>query len=518
MVHAGRGDRERSCSTGRSARAIRRARSTGKRLWLQHRHARATSDDRRSAATRSFACPARQAARASRSSTRHGDLGTAERSSARPRAIVASGCGARARRPHATATARSSRAMLLAARRRARRGSRSSATTRPSSRRRSRAGLDARSARRLGRPRADARRPHDRAARPRRGRRPARRRGARSGRSRSSSRAVADAAATGRTPTSRPACASRRRCPDGAVWLGLVGHRSGGSCCRVGDRVAVALPGPPARAAGAVAAASARRTPMQRRARAGASRRAGACCGCSASPSRRSRRRSRMRAATATASTSTICAREFEIHVDLFVRARARTRAPTSSSGVRGRRSASTSSRRDERVDRGARRSICCRDARPDARDRRVVHRRARRRAAHRRCPARAMSSSARVVAYADAVKRERLGVPARRARPSTAPSRPRRRAAMAAGARKRARRRRRRLGHRRRRPGRRHRREARRARVPAMRSGPDGELARRLDFPGDRADDPGCAPRWRRCTSCADSSRSRDDTARGRR
>ena len=80
----------------------------------------------------------------------------------------------------------------------------------------------------------------------------------------------------------------------------------------------------------------------------------------------------------------------------------------------------------------------------------------------------------------------------------------------MARGARERARRRRRGLGDRRRRAGRGHRGEARRARLPARRRG-RGRARPAARLPGRPRDDPRCARRWRRCTSCADLSRSRD-------
>ncbi len=90
------------------------------------------------------------------------------------------------------------------------------------------------------------------------------------------------------------------------------------------------------------------------------------------------------------------------------------------------------------------------------------------------------------IVAYADSVKRDRLGVPedvlATHGAVSAETA-----AAMAAGARDALGADVAVVGHRRRRPGRRHRRRSPSGSSTCTRSGPSGELARRLDFPGDR-------------------------------
>ena len=109
---------------------------------------------------------------------------------------------------------------------------------------------------------------------------------------------------------------------------------------------------------------------------------------------------------------ATICARDFEIHVDLVVEPGAEARGRR----ARGARCASRSTQylfaEDERPVEELVLGALPR-ARADARDGRVVHRRARRRAADVGARARATSSSAAIVAYANEVKEAELGVPA---------------------------------------------------------------------------------------------------------
>ena len=90
---------------------------------------------------------------------------------------------------------------------------------------------------------------------------------------------------------------------------------------------------------------------------------------------------------------ATICAREFEIHVDLVVEPGAEERAEALEAGLAERLERWLFARDERRVEElvlslaGAQR--------PAARDRRVVHGRHGRGAAHRACPARARASSA---------------------------------------------------------------------------------------------------------------------------
>ena len=122
----------------------------------------------------------------------------------------------------------------------------------------------------------------------------------------------------------------------------------------------------------------------------------------------------------------TICARDFEIHVDVVVQPGAEARAdaleaalmPPIEQWLYG---------RDER---GVEEHVLelCRDARLHARDGRVVHRRARRGAAHLGAGSSEVVLGG-VVAYADEVKRAELGVPAELlARTAPSPPRSRRR------------------------------------------------------------------------------------------
>ena len=284
------------------------------------------------------------------------------------------------------------RARARRARPRARRGSRSSATTpaelEAALARRARGG----SLRRLGRARADARRPHGRAARARGAglelvvdeELEARDRGHLAGGRR------APAAAVRRLRDGRHA--SRRRCPEGAVVARARRHGAGRR-----PRARRRRRRRPARARRRAAAALAARA--RDRAGAGAcsrrrSRPSAACSASSARASRRSRARSRRRAATATGVEATICARDFEIHVDLFVEPGAEARADELGSALRGRaRPAPVRRGRARR----SRRSCSTSAARAGwtLGDRRVVHRRARRRAADVGSRARATSSSA---------------------------------------------------------------------------------------------------------------------------
>ena len=203
----------------------------------------------------------------------------------------------------------------------------------------------------------------------------------------------------------------------------------------------------------------------------------------------------------------TICARDFEIHVDLFVEAGAEARGDALEAAL-----AEANERylfsRDERTTAALVLDLL-RARGLDARDGRVVHRRARRRAAHGTCRAPATSSSVRssrtrtrsrprssafpedvLAAHGAVSERGRRRHGARRPRAPRSRCRGR--------------------GDRGRRAGRRH-------------GGKAGRPRATCTPPGRRASSPGASTsratgrrsasvrRWRRCTSCADLSHSRD-------
>ena len=299
--------------------------------------------------------------------------------------------------------------------------------------------------------------------------------------------------------------------PDGAEWVGLVGTAPA-VVLPLGDRVAVALPGPP-RELQALWPRVCETAPMQR------------LLARAVAPRRRVMRlfgvsESSVAKALADAGGDgdgvdvTICAREFELHIDLFVQPGADARADEIERAFEDAVGKYVFSRDERSTAELVRRSAA--RPRPDARDRRVVHRRARRRRASPTCPGRATSSSARSSRTRTTSSAQQLGVPEEVLATHGAVS-AETAAAMATGRASSARRGRRGLRHRRRRPGRRHRGEARRARLPARgrpraASSPGGSTSRAT------ARRSACEPRWRRCTSCADLSRSRDGHARGRR
>ena len=366
-------------------------------------------------------------------------------------------------------------------------------------------GAPPRSARDLRRARADARRPHGRAARARRRAAARRRRGARGRRSRRA-RARSRSGCGARTPTSPSASASRRRSPRARSSSGSPGRRPA-LVLEVDGCVAVDAAGAAERAAAS----------SGRRARDGAaasgcsprrSRPSGACCGSTASPSRPSPRRSRTAGGDGDGVEVTICARDFEIHVDLVRRARRRRRAPTRSRPRSSSRSRSISSRATRQPIEELVLAALPR-ARADARDGRVVHRRARRRAADRRSPGSSDVFLGGVVSYVERGQgggARRAGGGARGARRGLGGDR------RGDGARcpRAARRRRRRVGDGDRRARRRHGGEAGRARLPVR---VRARAASSRATSGSRATARRCgaARRSARCISCANSSQSCD-------
>ena len=468
-----------------------------RRLWVQ-----IDSPENVQIAVRGKPVHVRTSGPASGSSRRR--VGTARRAQASTaRGDRRLGLGARARRPQRPQRPVSSPRRCCASAS-TRRASPSSATSPPISQAALAEGLVLRPALRLGRPRPDPRRPHDRAAGRGGRRRAARRSGAARRRSRSS-RAGSRSASGGRTPTSRTASRKQATLPDGALWVGLVGTAPA-VVLEAGGCVAVALPGPP-RELQELWPRVLETEPLRRAARAGAAARSARVLrfyGVSESAVAQS-----LAAAGGDGDgvDVTICARDFEMHVDLFAHPGAEQRARALADALVADSSAYLFSREEvgtaELVldllrERGlslATAESCTGglvagrltdvpglERRLPRRDRRV----------------RRTGSSTALLGVDASLLAAHGAVSAEVA------------AAMARGARERARRRRRRLGHGRRRARGRDGGEAGRARLPA-RVGADGRARPAVRASRATARRSAAAPRSRRCTSCGDSSRSRD-------